>query len=306
MPPAFRTPALAYLRTSSATNVGADKDSEQRQRAAVVAYARRAGLEIVGEHYDAAVSGADPLDARTGFTNLLAHAEVAGVHVILVEAASRFARDFMVQETGHAMLARMGVMLVAADDPDAFTADTPTAALIRQLLGAVSQFERATLVAKLKAARDRRSAAPGRQIEGRPGHAAASPDLVRHARRLARRSPRDGSERSLRDIAAKLEQLGYVTAQGRRFGPGQVRRLLAARAASDRTSQALEEPGATSLADLCASSCPSGKRQLLERRSRRMALSSECASDSETESSVSATNPGVAPTISLLRARRQS
>ena len=29
------TPAIAYLRTSSASNVGADKDSERRQRQAV-------------------------------------------------------------------------------------------------------------------------------------------------------------------------------------------------------------------------------------------------------------------------------
>jgi len=229
----------ADLRTSSATNVGADKDSETRQRAAIAAYAKRTGLEIVGEHYDAAVSGADPVDARTGFTNLLAHAEVDGVRVILVEAASRFARDLMVQEAGHAMLARMGIALVAVDDPDAFTADTPTAVLVRQLLGAVSQFERATLVAKLKVARDRRSAAAGRRIEGRPGHAEASPDLVRQAHRLARRSPRDGSKRSLRDIAAALEQLGYVTAKGQRFGPGQVKRLLTARVASDHTIQTL-------------------------------------------------------------------
>lgn len=118
MPRAPRTPALAYLRTSSATNVGVGKDSEKRQRAAIAAYARRTGLEILGEHYDAAVSGADPLDARTGFTNLLAHAELDSVRVILVEAASRFARDLMVQEAGHAMLARAGIMLVAVDDPD--------------------------------------------------------------------------------------------------------------------------------------------------------------------------------------------
>ena len=31
------TPAVAYLRTSSATNVGADKDSETRQRQAITA-----------------------------------------------------------------------------------------------------------------------------------------------------------------------------------------------------------------------------------------------------------------------------
>ena len=50
MPSSPRTPALAYPRTSSATNVGADKDSEKRQRAAITAYAKRAGLEVVGGH----------------------------------------------------------------------------------------------------------------------------------------------------------------------------------------------------------------------------------------------------------------
>ena len=51
--------AVAYLRTSSAANVGADKDSDKRQRAAIAAYAKAAGVEIVEEYYDEAVSGAD-------------------------------------------------------------------------------------------------------------------------------------------------------------------------------------------------------------------------------------------------------
>ena len=55
-----RAPALAYLRTSSAANVGTDKDSEKRQRHAIQGFAKRAGFEIVDEFYDAAVSGADP------------------------------------------------------------------------------------------------------------------------------------------------------------------------------------------------------------------------------------------------------
>jgi DNA invertase Pin-like site-specific DNA recombinase len=58
--------AVAYFRTSSTTNVGADKDSEKRQREAVMSYARSSGHEVVGEFYDAAVSGADPVDARPG------------------------------------------------------------------------------------------------------------------------------------------------------------------------------------------------------------------------------------------------
>ena len=43
--------AIAYMRTSSATNCGDDKDSEKRQRAAIQAYADRAGIEIVDWSY---------------------------------------------------------------------------------------------------------------------------------------------------------------------------------------------------------------------------------------------------------------
>ena len=60
------TKAVAYFRTSSATNVGPDKDSLKRQRAAVVTFAKSAEYEIVEEFYDAAVSGADAIDERPG------------------------------------------------------------------------------------------------------------------------------------------------------------------------------------------------------------------------------------------------
>ena len=39
--------AIAYLRTSSAANVGGDKDSEKRQRAAIEAFARTHGYRLV-------------------------------------------------------------------------------------------------------------------------------------------------------------------------------------------------------------------------------------------------------------------
>jgi hypothetical protein len=35
--------AVGYLRTSSATNVGAEKDSEMRQRAAIEGFAKAGG-----------------------------------------------------------------------------------------------------------------------------------------------------------------------------------------------------------------------------------------------------------------------
>ena len=52
--------AVAYIRTSSAANVGADKDSDKRQRAAIEGYAKRAGFALVDEFNDAAVSRRGP------------------------------------------------------------------------------------------------------------------------------------------------------------------------------------------------------------------------------------------------------
>jgi DNA invertase Pin-like site-specific DNA recombinase len=106
---------VAYYRTSSATNVGTDKDSLKRQQEAVRACAAARGLEIVHEYYDAAVSGADPVDSRQGLASMLRYMLSAGARTIIVENASRFARDLIVQETGYAMLKARGIELRAAD-----------------------------------------------------------------------------------------------------------------------------------------------------------------------------------------------
>jgi DNA invertase Pin-like site-specific DNA recombinase len=208
--------AVAYYRTSSAANCGPDKDSLRRQQEAVRAHAAAHGLAIVGEFHDAAVSGADHLGDRPGFARMLAAATAAGATVILVETASRFARDLVVQETGVAMLKAQGFALVAVDDPDAFTADTPTARLVRQVLGAVAEFEKAALVAKLKGARDRKSAALGRRVEGRKPVPAG---VVATARRLA-------PGRSLRQVAAELEALGHLGPGGKPYGAGSIAAML--------------------------------------------------------------------------------
>lgn len=90
--------AVVYLRTSSAVNVGGDSD--HRQRVAIKAYAKSVGLQIVAEFYDAAVSGADPIEERPGFAQMLEHIESEGVRVVMVEDASRFARSVIAQELG--------------------------------------------------------------------------------------------------------------------------------------------------------------------------------------------------------------
>jgi DNA invertase Pin-like site-specific DNA recombinase len=208
--------AFAYYRTSSATNV--DGDSQARQRAAVEAYASAHSIEIVAEFYDAAVSGADMIAERPGFAAMLEAIAGNGVRSILVETANRFARDLIVQETGWKFLQSQGVSLIAVDSPNAFLDDTPTAVLVRQILGAVAQFEKAALVAKLAAAR-KRLGRPG----GRPSLALMRPAVAERARQLRSERP----DMSLRAIAEWLASEGFVTPSGKVYNPASIARLLA-------------------------------------------------------------------------------
>ena len=109
------TKAVAYIRTSSMTNVGEDKDLARRQRDAIVSFAKRAGYVIVDEYTDEGVKGADAIDERPGFAAALARITGNGVRTIIVETASRFARDLIVQEVGYRRLRDTDVTLIAAD-----------------------------------------------------------------------------------------------------------------------------------------------------------------------------------------------
>jgi hypothetical protein len=96
--------------------------------------------------------------------------------------------------------------------------------MMRQVAGAFAEYEKARLVAKLKAARDRKRAAKGK-CEGRKRWAELNPELVREAKRLRRRSPK-GHQRSLREIAAELAKLGFVNERDATFSASSVRSML--------------------------------------------------------------------------------
>ena len=164
---------------------------------AIAAYAKPAGVQIVDDYYDEAVSRRRHDRHPARLQGDAGAAAGNGVRTIVVETANRFARDLMVQEVGYAMLKERGITLIAADRPDAFLDDTPTAMLIRQILGSVSQFEKAMLVSKLRGARERKRA-NGHKVEGRKSHAEARPEVVALAKKLRRK------RLSSREISAEL------------------------------------------------------------------------------------------------------
>jgi DNA invertase Pin-like site-specific DNA recombinase len=134
-----------------------------------------------------------------------------GVRTIIVETANRFARDLIVQETGWKRLHADGITLIAADSPDQFVDETPTAVLIRQILGAVAQFDKAMTVAKLRGARERKRRKTGGKVEGRKSLTETAPEAVALARKLNEQRPR----LSLRQISTELAAAGFISYKGK-------------------------------------------------------------------------------------------
>jgi DNA invertase Pin-like site-specific DNA recombinase len=221
--------AIAYLRTSSAANVGPDKDSDKRQRAAIDAFARRERWEVVEEFYDADVSGADPIESRPGFSALLDRIEGNGVRTVLVEDASRFARQLIIQEAGIIALIERGVRVVTASGDDLTATDDPFKVAMRQIAGVFAQLEKARMVGKLKGARDRKRAT-GTKVEGRKSYAEIDARdhegrMIALACKLRRKSPK-GARRSLRAIGAELAKVGFLGRSGKPFTAMAVARML--------------------------------------------------------------------------------
>jgi DNA invertase Pin-like site-specific DNA recombinase len=191
--------ALAYRRTSSAQNVGGDSD--QRQREAIERFARSHGYELVGEFYDAAVSGADPIEGN-------------GVRVVIVEDASRFARSVIAQELGVLAIQARGVHVLTSSGEDLTNTDDPAKVMMRQIAGAFAQYEKTRLVAKLKGAgtasrRSSASASRGGRATLRPGRSwcARRSGWPGRARRPVRRGRYARSPRSWRSWASSTARV---------------------------------------------------------------------------------------------------
>ncbi len=214
--------AFAYLRTSNVAKTGDKTDSASRQRDAIK---RLDGFEVVAEYYDDGVSGAVSIADRPEFAKLLDAIEANGVKTVLVEDASRFARDLITQETGLVALIERGVKVFAANGDELTATDDPMRVAMRQIAGTFAQLEKTRLVHKLKAGRDRKWAA-GEKGSGRFSMAEKYPDAVPLAKRLYRRSPKTGERRSLRKIAKLLADEGYVIrGSGKPFSASMVKTM---------------------------------------------------------------------------------
>ena len=210
--------AVSYVRVSGLGQ--RDGDGPERQRQAIARAAKRERLHMVREFSDLGVSGTTEGADRPGMAQLLAEVVALGATVVLVEKADRIARDVLVSELLLRQFRQLGVQVVTADGVDLTDTENATGVLVSQLLAAVAAFDRASVVAKLRAARDRKRAATGRCEGPRPfGELPGEAEALTALRALARKQPGCDAP-TMAEVAALANAAGIRSRSGKPWTRG--------------------------------------------------------------------------------------
>jgi DNA invertase Pin-like site-specific DNA recombinase len=186
-------------------------------------------MTIAHEYTDPGVSGTRELADRPALAALLDAVENGEIRTVLVERADRLARDLIVGEIILGQFRDAGTAVIAADSGADLTAsdDDPSKRLIRQVLGAVAEYEKSALVAKMRAARERMRRETGRCEGVKPfGSLPGEAETLERIHQL-RRKPRGGPRMGYRRIAKTLTAEGHPTRSGRPWQASTVQAILA-------------------------------------------------------------------------------
>jgi DNA invertase Pin-like site-specific DNA recombinase len=210
----MNTKAFAYMRVSHRTQV--DGDGFPRQLTAIRSYAQAHDYTLSHVYREEGVSGTTELENRPALQDLLTALYSNGVHTVIIEKLDRLARDLMVQETIIADFRKKGIELVSVAEPDLCSND-PSRVLVRQIFGAIAQYEKAMLVMKLAGARQRVKARDGR-CEGDKPYGAhpkypGEPEVIEQIRALR------GQGMGLDSIAVRLNDEGVNSRRGVKWYP---------------------------------------------------------------------------------------
>lgn len=222
--------AVAYLRVST----DRQELGPEAQRAAIEAWAAREGVTVAAWHVDAGVSGAAAIADRPELVAALASLTVHRAGVLVVAKRDRLARDVMAAAMLERMALDAGARIVSAAGEGTDSND-PSAVLMRTLVDAFAQYERAMIAARTKAALGAKRARGERagtvpygftsDAAGRLSPCPAERAIIAqvHALRAA--------GVTLRGIVAELARAGVVGRTGNALAMAQVQNILTRAAA---------------------------------------------------------------------------
>ena len=176
------------MNVVSYARVSTDRQAEEGlglevQEQAIGEWAAACDHEIVAWYRDEGVSGSNGLEHRVALADALDALKEGRAEGIVVYRLDRLARDLILQESLLADIHRLGAEAFSTsaaeasyltDDPD-----DPSRKLIRQVLGAVAEYERAMISLRLRSGRKRKAESGGYAFGSPPfGYRAEGRSLV--------------------------------------------------------------------------------------------------------------------------------
>jgi DNA invertase Pin-like site-specific DNA recombinase len=241
-PPSSPSVAIAYLRVSTdeqALGLAA-------QRAAIEAWASANAVTVAEWCTDEGVSGGASIEQRPGLENALAFIKKRGAGLLVVARRDRLARDSLIAAMIESLAKNCGASIasVAGEGTDA-TGEDPSAQLLRRIVDAFSEYERAVIRLRTRKAlavkRERGEITGGTPPWGyRLADDGTTRTWVPHEREqrmvtiaCALRAQR----KTFATIAAELTAAGFTTRSGAPLSIPLVHRLVATIAPRERNPE---------------------------------------------------------------------
>lgn len=213
--------AFAYLRVSSIGQV--DGDGFERQRAMIQQYADAHDIRIEKE-YQEPITGTVGIEHRKALMQLTVDAERLGIRLMLVERPDRLARDTLEALLILKKLQEQKIKVIAAEGGLAMTPDEmtdPTSKLMVQLMSMLAEYEKSSLVHKMRVARERVRRKTGRCEGQKPfGH------YPREQMALGRLVELQQAGLNHQQIADRLNEEKVPTRRGTRWNRGTIYKIL--------------------------------------------------------------------------------
>jgi len=115
--------------------------------------------------------------------------------------------------------------LISVHEGPDLLSDDATRKLIRQVMGAIAEYDKTMTVLKLRAARERIRARNGK-CEGRKGYADVSPEVIAEIKRMRRKRKGTAKLMTYKEIAAELTRQGMKSRMGKQFTAEIVHNIL--------------------------------------------------------------------------------
>lgn len=206
------TPAFLYARVSSRGQSRTSKDGLPRQERTVREYADAHGYEIVKVYADA-MSGTT--EHRPQLQEMLYSLKNNGhgVTTVIIETLNRLSRTLITQESIIRDFKKYNVKLISVKEGEDLLDDDPSRTLIRNIFGSIAQYDKETIVEKLKVSRDRKKIENGGKCEGQKNYLEiiGGDKIIKRIKQLRKKDKYGRKTTTFKEIADTLNAEGFAT-----------------------------------------------------------------------------------------------